>query len=165
MSWDEYFMRMVYLCSSKSKDPSTQIGAVNVIDKQVLSTGYNGICRDVEDSIPSRLVAPEKYFWFEHGERNSCYSAARKGIKLEGATMYTQDIPCSDCCRAVVQSGIKELIIHKQWHDIWADMQGNNWHESQDRSCQMLEEAGIPIILFDQELGLYTLMKGKKQLV
>lgn len=165
MNWDEYFMRMVYLSSSKSKDPSTQIGAVNVINEQVLSTGYNGICRNVADHIPIRLTAPEKYYWFEHAERNSCYLAARKGIRLEGATMYTQDIPCADCCRAVVQSGIKELVIHKQWHDLWNKIQGNNWHESQDRSCQMLAEAGIPIIMFDKELSIYTLIKGKKQLV
>ena len=160
MNWDEYFMRMVYLVSSKSKDMSTKIGAVNVIDKQVLSTGYNGICRGVDDNVSERHVAPDKYLYFEHAERNSCYSAAREGIKLKGATMYTQDIPCADCCRGVIQSGIKEIMIHKQWSDIWKNILGNQWVESQNCSKVMLEEAGITVFILDQELGITTLMKG-----
>lgn len=153
-------MKMVYLVSSKSKDQSTKIGAVTVSDKQILSTGFNGICRGVVDEPEDRNVAPTKYVYFEHAERNACYSAAREGIKLKGSTMYTQDIPCADCCRGVIQSGIKKIVIHDPWSKIWKDIQGNQWVESQNHSKQMLEECGIEVISMQQQVGIETLIKG-----
>src|SRR5438045_6573381 len=104
-SWDEYFMRHVYLVASKSKDTRTKIGAVIVRDKRIISEGYNGICQGVYDHIESRYVKPKKYFFFEHGERNAVYGCARHGIATLGAKIYTQGIPCADCARAVIQAG------------------------------------------------------------
>jgi len=164
-------MKMTYLVSSKSKDPSTKIGAVVVKpdSNQVLSSGYNGLCRGIHDpcnaedlNYGNRLVAPEKYFWFEHAERNSIYSAAKEGIRLDGAVMYTQDIPCHDCGRAVIQSGIKKIIIHRQWAEIWANLLGNSWPESQQRTKEMFVEVGVKVDVYDHELGLKTLIKGKE---
>lgn len=160
VKWAEHFMRNAYLAASMSKDTSTQIGAVNVIDKQILTTGFNGICRGVDDTVADRNASPEKYFWFEHAERNSCYAAAREGIKLRGATMYTQAVPCADCCRALIQSGIAAVIIHRQWTDIWTELQGNQWIESQARSEIMLNEAGIHKMVLDKQLGLTALIRG-----
>ena len=76
-NWDELFLRHVYLIGSKSKDKSTQIGAVLVSDGGIISEGYNGICRRVNDTLPARNIRPDKYNWYEHGERNSIYNAAR----------------------------------------------------------------------------------------
>jgi len=159
MNWDEYFMRMAYLASNKSKDPSTKIGAVVVKDRQVLATGYNGICRGVRDDIGSRYEPPKKYLYFEHGQRNCCYAAARKGISLEGATMYTMAYPCADCARAIIQSGITELVLHAQWEDKAVTAFKDGWGESQKVSDIMFFEAGVSIRMLEQELGLGTLIR------
>ena len=165
MNWDEYFMRMAYLASSKSKDTSTKIGAVTVLDKQILTTGYNGICRGVFDAYDPRNISPEKYFWFEHAERNCCYAAARKGIQLQYATMYTQGFPCADCARGIIQSGIKAVVLHSLWEDAATLSFGDTWLESQKRSDMMFSEAGIDVYMFEQKLDLTTIIKGKEHKV
>ena len=110
--WDQYFIDMVTLVASKSRDPSTKCGAVIVSDDNaVLSTGYNGFPRGVEYKS-ERLQRPLKYEFIEHGERNAILNAARHGIGLLGTKMYLNFRPecCVDCTKAVIQSGITEVI-------------------------------------------------------
>ena len=113
-SWDRYFIKMAQLVASKSKDPSTKCGAVIVgEDNEVLSTGFNGFPRGVDESIESRWnIRPDKYEWVEHGERNAIYNAARAGISCRGARMYLNYRPecCSDCTRGIIQAGITTVI-------------------------------------------------------
>jgi len=112
-TWDDYFMSMVYLVASRSKDRRTHIGAVVVGPRrEVRSTGYNGFVRRLNDDVPERHETGEKHFWFEHAERNAIYNAGRS---LEGCTMYTQGVPCMDCARGIVQSGIVEIVVDKNW--------------------------------------------------
>ena len=111
-SWDEYFMTMAYLVASRSTDESTHAGAVIVRpDNSVVSTGYNGPVRG-EDNPPQ--TRPEKYLYFEHAERNAIFNAAKHGSSLDGCKLYVNFVPCADCARAIVQSGIKEIIVHVQ---------------------------------------------------
>lgn len=111
-SWDEYFMNMVSLVATRSKDPNTQIGAVIVgLNHEIRATGYNSFPRGIRDDVPERLVRPEKYTWIEHAERNAIYNAARVGTPLEGCTIFQQVLPCMDCARAIIQAGIKEVVI------------------------------------------------------
>lgn len=160
-SWDELFMRAAYEISHKSKDKRTKIGAVLVRENIALVHGYNGLPRKCNDNISTRQERPEKYFWFEHAERNAVYACARFGIRAEGATMFTQGIPCADCARAVIQSGIKEVVIHKQWHenDFW--VRQDKWTESVARSKQMFNEAGVSLRVFDGVLGRVGMVDGK----
>lgn len=161
-SWDELFMRHAYLIASKSKDPKTKIGAVIVRDNSIISEGYNGICRGISDDIVERLERPEKYFWFEHAERNSIYHCARNGISTEGTTLYTQGLPCSDCTRAIIQSGIKEIVLHESWeHDIGLNIVREKWSVSGQRSDIMIYESGIKIRIFSGTLGVKTMLDGK----
>lgn len=112
-TWDDYFMTMVYFVASRSKDKRTHIGAVVVGPrKEVRSTGYNGFVRGLNDDVPERHEKEEKQHWFEHAERNAIYNAGRS---LEGCTIYTQGVPCMDCARAIVQSGIVEVVVDKNW--------------------------------------------------
>lgn len=160
-SWDELFMRHAYLIASKSKDQSTQIGAILVRDGILISEGYNGICRNVKDEVPERLNRPEKYHWFEHGERNSIYNAARNGIKTMGSVMYTQGCPCSDCGRAVIQAGIEEIVLHTPWENIWKEIKGVKWIDSNLKSYTMFEEANIKVRFFDKKLNIKCLISEK----
>jgi dCMP deaminase len=109
-NWDKKFQDVTKLVASWSKDRSTKCGTVIVgRNNEILSTGYNGFPVGVNDDIESRHDRPEKYFYTEHGERNAIYHAARNGHSLENSILYTNWFPCSDCARAIIQSGINEV--------------------------------------------------------
>lgn len=160
-SWDELFMRHAYLIASKSKDGRTKIGAILVRDKHVISEGYNGFPMGVDDCKCERHERPEKYFWFEHAERNSIFVCARFGIATKGAVMFTQGIPCADCTRATIQAGISEVVVHKQWQDYQYANTTSSITLGKARCVTMFEEAGIPIRIFSGVLGLKGMMDGK----
>ena len=170
-SWDEWFIKMMYLIASKSKDPKTKIGAVLVKDNRIISSGYNGICRGVNDNVPERLVRPAKYMWFEHGERNSIYSAARHGISTMGSTMYTNGIPCVDCARAIIQSGVIKVVIHKMYEELCSDAQKNKpenraqWKGHNEVSMTMFHESGIEVEVFNKPVGDIAYFDGIKYVV
>lgn len=107
LSWEEYFMTLAIVASLKSKDPSTQVGAV-IIDKQtrkVISSGYNGFPRNLDDNqIPQER--PEKYHYVVHAELNAILHALRD---LTECSLYVTVFPCSECMKAIVQTGIKKV--------------------------------------------------------
>jgi dCMP deaminase len=160
-SWDELFMRHVYLIASKSKDTRTKVGAILVKDKRVIAEGYNGICQSVNDSILERYERPEKYFWFEHAERNSVYDCARRGISSLGAISYTNGIPCVDCARGIIQAGITEVVVHKQWQEFEQIIHREKWQGHNERSIAMFTEAGIKIRVYDKLLGIQGFLDGR----
>ena len=143
MNWDEYFLGIAEQVKLKSKDESTKIGAVIVgKNKEILSTGYNSFPRGLNDDLPERQERPEKYFWFEHAERNAIYNAARIGVSVEGAEIYLScDIPCIDCARAIVNSGIKKIHCTKG-----GGTKGEIWQEGFKRSKILFEECGVEVI-------------------
>jgi dCMP deaminase len=143
MNWTEYFLNIAEQVKLKSKDQSTQIGAVIVgIDNEVLSTGYNSFPRGLDDSLQERQERPEKYFWFEHAERNAIYNAARVGTPLKNSTMdLTSGLPCMDCARGIVNSGIK-IVYCKE---VCTTKNKEKWDESQKKSLQLLLECGVDV--------------------
>lgn len=149
-SWDEYFMKTVYLVASKSKDPRTKIGAVLVRDNRIIATGYNGFPIGVLDSEERYNDRPTKYKFVVHAEANSILSCAYAGISSKDASLYTQGFPCCDCMKSIIQGGVKSVIIHKQW----PDMDSQAWSESCKISEEMSIENGINISVFDKELGI-----------
>ncbi len=138
--WDSYFMAMARLVAQKSKDSSVKVGTVIVgTDKEVRSTGYNGFPRGVDESDPARWERPAKYSWIEHSERNAIYNAARIGVSTKGCTAYMESPPCSDCGRALIQAGIKEVVVTTQ--NPFRDRK--DWRESIQFAMDMLAEAGV----------------------
>ena len=111
-SWDEYYLDICKVVAARSKDPHTQIGCVIAGPAhEIRSTGYNSLPRGIRDDVPERLERPTKYLWMEHAERNAIYNAARCGTPLEGCTLYVEIMPCMDCARAIVQAGIRQVVI------------------------------------------------------
>lgn len=144
-SWDELFMQMAYLVASRSPDPSTHIGAVIVgKDHEVRSVGYNGLPRGVKIT-ESRMTRPEKYWWMEHAERNAILNAARMGLSVMNCTMYTQGLPCVECSKAVIQSGVSKVCIDKKW----TNEDDALWSEHEKRAKVMLKEAGVKVQKID----------------
>ncbi|MCR5668308.1 MAG: dCMP deaminase family protein [Lachnospiraceae bacterium] len=113
ISWDEYFMGVAKLSGMRSKDPHTQVGACIVSqNNKILSMGYNGFpvgCSD--DAFPwQRDGDPleNKYFYTTHAELNAILNYG--GGSLEGTKLYVSLFPCNECAKAVIQSGIGEII-------------------------------------------------------
>jgi len=123
-NWDNRWMEVCKLTASWSKDKSRKTSAVIIDDRNcLLSIGWNGFPRGINDEIKERCDRPAKYAWTEHAERNAIYNAASNGIAVGGCKMYMPWYPCADCSRAIIQSGISELIcVEPDWDDeIWSD--------------------------------------------
>jgi dCMP deaminase len=139
---EDIFMTMVHLVALGSHDESTKVGAVIVgPDHEVRSTGFNGFPRGVNDHDPARQKRPEKYYWFEHAERNAIYNAARMGLSTKGCVMYTNGVPCADCARAVIQAGITKVVVNERWEG----QKPEQWVESCQIARVMFEEAGVEL--------------------
>lgn len=122
-----------------STDPSTQNGAILVDSNNVVACGANHFPLGVIDS-PDRWVRPAKYAWVEHAERNSIFDAAKRGVGTNNLTMYCPWFACADCARAIIQSGISEVV----GHDTPVHGDGSqSWKDSIAIAYQMFDEAGI----------------------
>ena len=147
--WDIRFLKLAKEVSTWSKDSSTQVGCViTTPDRRIISTGYNGLPRQCNDNIkshPERHIRPtdggSKYSWYEHGERNAIYNAAYLGVSLKDCIIYvTTSLPCVDCSRAIIQSGIKK-VVWEQRPDDPAFI--SRWAESMEISEVMFNEAKV----------------------
>lgn len=147
MNWNQYFRQIANTVKLKSKDINTKIGAVIVgSDNQIVSTGYNSFPRGIDDNNPERQLRPEKYYWFEHAERNAIFNAALTGVSTKGCTMYlTCGIPCSDCTRGIISSGIKKIVCERSPTEAFTGI----WEEHTKRSIVMLQEAGVLVEYYD----------------
>lgn len=142
MSWEEFFIGMCIYVSQKSKDRSTKLGAIIVgEDHSILSTGFNGFPRGVDDQNEEYHQRPTKYYTTEHAERNAIFNAAYHGVKLSGSTMYMPiyPTPCCDCTRAIIQSGITRIV----GTSVKFAGKGQFWKENLEYAERMLDEAKI----------------------
>lgn len=147
--WDQYWMSEAYMNASRSTDKSTHAGTVIVRpDNSVASAGYNGPVRGMApEAVPQ--TRPEKYLYMEHSERNAIYIAAKHGISLEGCTLYVNFLPCADCARAIVQSGITEVVVHREGQDAFNEasgIDGDEWDGSHQASLAIFQKDGPDII-------------------
>ncbi len=144
--WQVYFMGLARAVAEKSKDESVKVGVIIVgPDHEVRSTGYNGFPRGVDETDSSRWERPIKYQWVEHAERNAIYNAARAGISTNGCIAYLESPPCTDCGRALIQAGIKEIVVTTK--NPFAGRK--DWAESIKFAIDMLEEAGVTVTWTD----------------
>jgi len=113
LSWDEYFMGVAILAGMRSKDPSSQVGCCIVSEEnKILSMGYNGLpigCSD--DDFPWERegdMLDTKYAYVTHSELNAILNY--RGGSLAGSRIYVSLFPCNECAKAIIQSGITEVI-------------------------------------------------------
>ena len=113
ISWDEYFMGIALLSAQRSKDSNTQVGCCIVnSENKILSLGYNGMPTGCDDDLMpwERDGAPldTKYMYVCHAELNAILN--RSSGSLAGATLYVTLFPCNECAKAIIQSGIREIV-------------------------------------------------------
>lgn len=137
ISWDEYFMGVAMLSAMRSKDSNTQVGACIVSpENKIISVGYNGMptgCDD--DDMPwEREGDPleTKYPFVCHAELNAILN--RQAVSLSDSRIYVTLFPCNECAKAIIQSGIKEVIY---FENKYADSDGVK------ASIKMFEKTGV----------------------
>ncbi len=139
ISWDEYFMGIAVLSSLRSKDPNTKVGAAIVDDDhKVVSIGYNGMPTGIDEEKISWNRGEgldSKYLYVCHAEFNAILNT-RNGSALKGCTLYVTLFPCNECTKAIIQTGIKEIVyLDNKYADVITTV----------ASRKMLELAGVKI--------------------
>ena len=112
LSWDGYFMGIALLSAQRSKDNHTQVGACIVNeDKKIVSVGYNGMPTGCNDDIMPWEREGEflqtKYPFVCHAELNAILNSS---VNLKNCVLYVTLFPCNECAKAIIQSGIKQVI-------------------------------------------------------
>ena len=139
ISWEEYFMSIAKLSAMRSKDPSTQVGACIVSnDNRILSIGYNGAPNGFSDEeFPWAREGNNldtKYPYVCHAELNAILNYRGSKKDLENAKIYVDLFPCNECAKAIIQSGIKEVIYDCNKYDGSSRVQA---------SMMMFDAAGV----------------------
>lgn len=109
--WDKRFLELAKLISTWSKDPSTKVGCVIInSSRSIISTGYNGFPRGIEDSDERLNNRELKYSIVCHAEENALLHAANIGVSLKNCIAYCTWPPCTRCARSLIQVGVKEIV-------------------------------------------------------
>jgi dCMP deaminase len=139
--WVIRYLKIAQEVSLWSKDPSTKVGAIAIGKHgQILSQGYNGFPRKINDSLErldNRLV---KYTYTVHAEMNCIYNATLTGVSLEDAHLFVYGLPvCSECAKGIIQVGIKKVFMS------YPASISDKWKDSGDITKSMFDEAAVEL--------------------
>lgn len=136
--WDDRFMEMARLVAGWSKDPSTQVGCIIVNPvRQVVSTGFNGFPRGVDDDPIRYADRATKYLMVLHAEQNAVLQA---GGDVHGGTAYVTHPPCAQCAATLIQAGIKRIVTREP-----EAAMAERFSDSFAAARIMLREAGVEV--------------------
>ncbi|MFH1789188.1 MAG: cytidine/deoxycytidylate deaminase family protein [Candidatus Altiarchaeota archaeon] len=151
-SWDEYFMKIVYTVAERATCDRGKNGCVIAKEKRILSTGYVGApaglahCDEAghqmktvvhEDGSKSRHCVRTC-----HAEENAIVHAAKVGVSVDGATIYTKMTPCYNCAKMIINAGISRVVADKDYH-------------SSAESKKLFDEAGVSLKIVNGEVEKY----------
>ena len=147
LTWDEYFMANAILVSARSKDPNNRVGACIVnSENKVLSVGYNGLPRGMDDDLfdwssPGEKTGIKKHikdYYVVHAERNAILNYRGSLDDLKGSTLYVTWFPCTECTKEIIQVGIKKVVYLRMYSK----------KELVDISKIMLNHAGVEVVCY-----------------
>ncbi len=139
--WSGRILDMALKVASWSKDDSTKVGAVITTDEgRPVSWGFNGMAMGIDDTVPERLIRPNKYKWMCHAERNALDLA---NGSVEGCIMFVTFSPCSSCAQSIIQRKIKAVVVES---NNTADKMPDRWKEDMLIALEMLKEAKVEVI-------------------
>lgn len=147
-SWDEYFMQIVDVVKTRSTCLRRQVGAILVVDKHIISTGYNGPptglahceetgCLREQLGIPSG-ERPELCRGV-HAEQNAIIQAALHGVSTKGATLYVSASPCVICAKMLINAGVKRIVYEEEYPD--------------ELAFKLLKEANIDLVKLSDKIS------------
>ncbi|MDD3803860.1 MAG: dCMP deaminase family protein [bacterium] len=147
-SWEEYFMEIASLVSTRATCLRRKVGAIIVKDRHILSTGYNGPpkntphCDEIGGCMREKLNVPSgermELSRAVHAEQNAIIQAAKLGINIEGSDMFVTNQPCFICAKMIINAGIKRIYIKDGYPDRHAE--------------DILKEAGVELIQLKSKL-------------
>ena len=136
VDWDDYFMNIARVISSRSTCDRKFVGAVIVRDKTILSTGYNGSIRKLDHcSQIGHLMENNHCVATIHAEANAIIQAAKNGVCIDGATIYTTASPCWPCFKMIANAGIRRICYGEFYRD--------------DRIFSIAKKIGIELVKLD----------------
>ncbi len=151
-SWDEYFMEVANSISKRATCDRGRSGCVIAKDRQILVTGYVGSplglphCDDVGHQMKKVIhedgTISQHCVRTVHAEQNAICQAARRGISIEGATLYCRMTPCRTCAMLIINCGITRVVCEKKYH-------------SGEESEQMFAEVGIKLEYVSEDVLKY----------
>jgi len=151
-SWDEYFMEVLEAISKRSTCDRGKVGCVIVKDNQILATGYAGSpkglphCDEVGHQFKKMLnedgTISEHCVRTVHGEQNAICQAAKRGIPIDGATVYVRMTPCRVCAMLLINCGIVRVVCERKYH-------------AGAESEEMLKKVGIKLEYVHDEIQEY----------
>ena len=146
--WFKRYLNLAKEVSTWSKDPNTKVGAVVVGSKgQILSQGYNGFPRGINDTAKRLNDRETKLSLVVHAEMNAIFNATYSGVSLDKATIFIYGLPaCSECAKGIIQVGIKKVVVSKQCIE-----SRPHWNDSWKKSIAMFAEAGIAVFTVNEE--------------
>ena len=138
--WVARFLDLADHVATWSKDPRTQVGCV-IVDKhnRIVSLGFNGFPRGVKDLAERYNHRPTKHLFVAHAERNALDNAP---LSVEGCTLYSPLLPCSECAKSIIQKGITKVVSYEPVEDV----EHFHWHVTK----QMFLEAGVQLYLINK---------------
>ena len=138
----KYYQLAEYQANLFSKDPNTKVGALFLAPNslQILTQGYNGFPRKIDETDANRWERPMKYMYVSHAEANCIANACRHGTPLENSIAVVTLFPCATCAKLLIQTGISVLVTKTP------DMTSEKWGEEFKYSLEMFQEAGVNIM-------------------
>lgn len=138
----KYFKLAEYQATLFSKDPVTKVGALFLAPEsyQILTLGFNGFPRKIDETNPQRWERPQKYMYVSHAEANCIANACRHGTPLENSIAVVTLFPCTNCAKLMIQAGISTLVTKEP------NMDHPRWGEEFRYSKEMLDEANVHIM-------------------
>ena len=155
-SWDEYFMKIADVVGERATCDRGRTGCVLVKDKRILVTGYAGapvgvahcdeVGHEMHKVIQEDGTESKHCIRTTHAEQNAIANAARKGIAVEGGTIYSHMMPCYTCAKILINAGIKRFVAAKDYH-------------ASKRSKEIFKEAKVEFVILNPEVEIYSNMK------
>lgn len=141
----KFYKLAMFQANLFSKDPNTKVGSLLIAPDsyQILSTGYNGFARGVEET-DTRWQRPNKNVYVCHSEMNLIANAARGGVKVENSICVVTMFPCVECAKILVQSGIKTIISSQPDYD------DPRWGQHFKSSFDLMNEVGMELIILNE---------------
>lgn len=152
-SWDEYFIGVAHAVATRATCDRGRCGCVIARDKQILVTGYVGSPKGLphcdELGHLMKMVTHEDGHQSQHclrtthAEQNAICQAAKLGIAINGATLYTKMTPCSTCAKMIINAGIVRVVCEKKYHD-------------GPESEELFRQAGVELVYLENEMVKYN---------
>ncbi len=134
-SWDEYFLKLSDLVSTRSTCPRLHVGAILVRERMVISIGYNGAPKKTDDCYKSGCRLVDNHCTRTvHAEVNAVAQAAYHGISTKGSILYTRYFPCEHCAKVLINAGVERVVYAEIYQNI-----------DQDFAKDLFKQAGIKV--------------------